>query len=43
MKNLIKKIKGYWNALKPTNEEIKVATMLNILFQSKQPNKLLTR
>lgn len=41
MKNLIKKIKGYWNAQKPTNEEIKVATMLNILFQEQTTEQVI--
>ena len=41
MKNLIKKIKGYWNAPKPTNEEIKVATMLNILFQEQTTEQVI--
>ena len=41
MKNIIKKIKGYWNAPKSTNEEIKVATMLNILFQEQTTEQVI--
>lgn len=41
MKNIIKTIKEYWNAPKPTNEEIKVATMLNILFQDQTTEEVI--
>lgn len=41
MKNIIKKVKGIWNQPKPTNEEIKAATMLNVLFQDQTTEEVI--
>lgn len=41
MKKLIKKITNILNQPKPTEQEIKVATMLNVLFQDQSTEQVI--